>query len=1118
MRSAGGKSLWRDRSKVPVRDRPKPSVVIGWGLEAYDVSDDVQSFRVVHGSEATNSSRSVVRTGRGSLLLKGTQWQPGHDDAVVPVGIMSTRAEVRVNIGASLVWCGWVDEPYIVPRSAIPLTRYRLSGLLESRGTNRHDFVSSAPNPFSDSELWDRLGLNRPLVPGEPGFPSFAPFRFRGIGFEFVSKLGVVSGRIVGETSEGQLSMPTFGRLPVATAQKSLSDELVNSVEVDRDARAVRNRIVLPFARDAVTGGQSLDGSVIQGPTASRASPASQYTATLTLPDPDGAEYSNFRLEILEASAVATAAINTTTSPDTYGFQNVDVLGHVSGSVAVSGRTARVTIISALPTERVLWSIETTARTRGTSGTSRTVDVGDPYPISSAWPRVPQCNGRRSIRFTPDPDRGRPYGTYSGTCQPTRTITTSGTPGGIRTTTSTQDKIGEVRSTSDGPSAGRWEAIRVRFRVLWDSDTPVPDHNIQYDFGPSQANWGIQEIDFPLWLAEVGLGINEVNGRRIIADLAVLGSPRTVFVVKMPLWQRTASRSAFVAGIDFGDYVNLDIEDTLRGVSVDARTVCAQREIRFGPSEVPTVELRLLETGPADLVRAIPDAPTGLAVLAVSHVTLAVSWDSVERADSYEGRYRAATSSDWVDLGSTLGTSFTIRGLAASTNYVVEVLARNVLGASGYSRATGTTSAVPTAAPGAPTGLSVSEVGETSAVVSWIAPPSGGAPANYRVEWKVSTASVWSNATVNGLTRTITGLTAGVSYDVRVRAQNSVGNSTWLTGSFSTAGLSTPGAVVGLTATAPFYNQVSASWSVPATGGAVDDYDVTLRSGGSTVATATVTGLTHTFAGLMGSTEYTVSVIPANSAGDGDEATATVTTPATPSVALPGVPRNVRARPTDHETVVLDWDAPNTGGAVVSYSARLRRTGTGGWAEEITDITGTSQTFADLTASTAYELEVQAVNAAGVSAWVRATATTPAEAAADTPAPVASFQRYIGSTFANVTWTIAVPATQQVIDTEWRWNNGGGAWTTVDGVASTRAALLRQSVQGAGTINVQARAQYRLRVPPRTVEWSEWSNTVTFTFPAPASAQEPGMAGALIPITLDGLPFLLDGQPVTLES
>ncbi len=1111
MRSAGGKSLWRDRSKVPVRDRPKPSVVIGWGLEAYDVSDDVQSFRVVHGSEATNSSRSVVRTGRGSLLLKGTQWQPGHDDAVVPVGIMSTRAEVRVNIGASLVWCGWVDEPYIVPRSAIPLTRYRLSGLLESRGTNRHDFVSSAPNPFSDSELWDRLGLNRPLVPGEPGFPSFAPFRFRGIGFEFVSKLGVVSGRIVGETSEGQLSMPTFGRLPVATAQKSLSDELVNSVEVDRDARAVRNRIVLPFARDAVTGGQSLDGSVIQGPTASRASPASQYTATLTLPDPDGAEYSNFRLEILEASAVATAAINTTTSPDTYGFQNVDVLGHVSGSVAVSGRTARVTIISALPTERVLWSIETTARTRGTSGTSRTVDVGDPYPISSAWPRVPQCNGRRSIRFTPDPDRGRPYGTYSGTCQPTRTITTSGTPGGIRTTTSTQDKIGEVRSTSDGPSAGRWEAIRVRFRVLWDSDTPVPDHNIQYDFGPSQANWGIQEIDFPLWLAEVGLGINEVNGRRIIADLAVLGSPRTVFVVKMPLWQRTASRSAFVAGIDFGDYVNLDIEDTLRGVSVDARTVCAQREIRFGPSEVPTVELRLLETGPADLVRAIPDAPTGLAVLAVSHVTLAVSWDSVERADSYEGRYRAATSSDWVDLGSTLGTSFTIRGLAASTNYVVEVLARNVLGASGYSRATGTTSAVPTAAPGAPTGLSVSDIGQMSAVVSWMEPSTGGAPATYRVEWKVSTASVWQHATVNGLTYTIRGLTAGAAYDVRVRAQNSVGNSAWVTDTFGTSGLTTPGAPVGLGATATF-NSIVATWAAPTTGGAAVSYDVVLTEGGTEVASVNIAELTHSFTGLTADTEYVVSVIGVNAAGDGDEATATVRTASDPAAAVPGSPRNVSASASDHETVVLTWDAPDSGGAVGSYSARLRRGSTGGWAEEITGITDTSRTFDDLSGSTTYDLEVQAVNANGGSAWIRVSATTPAPL----PAPL-NFRRTASTTsFARFEWTNpAVPAGWTrptfIIET----SRDGGAWVAFSRTRATPTNIWQGGFTQGQPWRARMRYQYRRVASPNDLMHSPYSDIVSWTQPSAALA--PGTS-RIVPITVDGAPVTLDDRLIGTEE
>ena len=84
--------------------------------------------------------------------------------------------------------------------------------------------------------------------------------------------------------------------------------------------------------------------------------------------------------------------------------------------------------------------------------------------------------------------------------------------------------------------------------------------------------------------------------------------------------------------------------------------------------------------------------------------------------------------------------------------------------------------------PGAPTGLALTpSAGNIDAV--WSAPASNGGSTltGYDVEYKVSTATAWSDAGHSGLatSATISGLPNGVQHDVRVRAKNAIGDSAW---------------------------------------------------------------------------------------------------------------------------------------------------------------------------------------------------------------------------------------------------------------------------------------------------------------------------------------------------
>ncbi len=88
--------------------------------------------------------------------------------------------------------------------------------------------------------------------------------------------------------------------------------------------------------------------------------------------------------------------------------------------------------------------------------------------------------------------------------------------------------------------------------------------------------------------------------------------------------------------------------------------------------------------------------------------------------------------------------------------------------------------AVP-AAPAAPT----LTVGDTQLTATWTTPNNnGGSPiTGYELQYKVSTATSWTLITsgITGASHTITELTNGTSYDVRVRAVNGAGNGQWST-------------------------------------------------------------------------------------------------------------------------------------------------------------------------------------------------------------------------------------------------------------------------------------------------------------------------------------------------
>jgi fibronectin type 3 domain-containing protein len=162
----------------------------------------------------------------------------------------------------------------------------------------------------------------------------------------------------------------------------------------------------------------------------------------------------------------------------------------------------------------------------------------------------------------------------------------------------------------------------------------------------------------------------------------------------------------------------------------------------------------------------------GTVTVTPSYEALIVSWDAVAGADSYEVYYSTAPSEPGENVVIT-GTSATISGLDNGTIYYVWVKAKNAIGVSPYSeRASGTPSvlAVPPEAPNTP----VISIGNAQLTVSWTEVAN---TLEYEVYYGTSSTPATLYETVSDLSISITGLTNGTLYYVRLKAKNTTGTS-----------------------------------------------------------------------------------------------------------------------------------------------------------------------------------------------------------------------------------------------------------------------------------------------------------------------------------------------------
>ena len=194
--------------------------------------------------------------------------------------------------------------------------------------------------------------------------------------------------------------------------------------------------------------------------------------------------------------------------------------------------------------------------------------------------------------------------------------------------------------------------------------------------------------------------------------------------------------------------------------------------------------------------------PSGLSTSGITISSATANWSPVSGANSYNVDYKQSSSGTWINIASgTTSLSWNLSGLPASTSFDWRVRTNCSSGSSGYAQKTFSTLSQTGGGDGgscnAPTGLSTSPITASSATATW-APVSGAV--SYNLDYKLASSPDWvtiANATTS-LQWTIGGLVASTSYDWRVRANCTSGNSSYTQTQFTSQAIGSCSAPGGL--------------------------------------------------------------------------------------------------------------------------------------------------------------------------------------------------------------------------------------------------------------------------------------------------------------------------------
>ncbi|MDQ1424280.1 MAG: hypothetical protein QOD72_1778, partial [Acidimicrobiaceae bacterium] len=451
-----------------------------------------------------------------------------------------------------------------------------------------------------------------------------------------------------------------------------------------------------------------------------------------------------------------------------------------------------------------------------------------------------------------------------------------------------------------------------------------------------------------------------------------------------------------------------------------------------GPLSTPSVGVV-----PSD----VPAAPTVTAVVPFAS-GLYVDFTPGSTVSPITGYDYRLDNGPWLSAA-VAANRVTISGLNNGQTYAVEIRARNAIGAS-----------VPSAPPssGAPRDVAMAPsdvvaVGAPGSVaLSWGAPDTNGAAiTDYVVQTATSFAgpyTTFSDAVSASTAATVTGLTNGTTYFLRVAAVNAVG-----TGGFSTPVSATPFTTPSAPTISPVIpgnGALTVAFTPGSNGGsAVTAYEYQLNSAGAWQSTGSLNPFT--IGGLTNGTTYTVTMRARNAAGNSSV-----------SAGQSGTPRTVPAAP------AIDAVALGSGNVSVAFvlgadggspvtNVEYSIDGGANWIVRSPASSASPLTITGLTGGTTYSVMLRAVNAAGSSGPSNASSVT----ALGTPgAPLIN----VTSGDRALTIGIVAPSNGGTPITNYEYSLDDGDTWTARTPASTATPLIISGLTNGTAYSVQLRA------------------------------------------------------------
>jgi hypothetical protein len=279
--------------------------------------------------------------------------------------------------------------------------------------------------------------------------------------------------------------------------------------------------------------------------------------------------------------------------------------------------------------------------------------------------------------------------------------------------------------------------------------------------------------------------------------------------------------------------------------------------------------------------------------------------------------------------------------------------------------------------PNAPVIITVTP-GNTELSISFTPGDNGGSPIT-DYEYSTNNGTDWTSSGTTSSPIIITGLTNGVTYQIRLRAININGN-----GTPSTAVSGTPSTIPSapsIIAVTPGNTELSVSFTPGDDGGSsITNYEYSTNNGtnwtssGTTSSPIIITGLTN-------GTTYQVRLRAININGNGTPSTAVSGTPVT----TPSAPTGLTGSPGDQSAIISFTPGSNGGSPITNYQYSTDGGSTfialspADTASPVTITTLSSDGTTPLTNGVSYNIQLKAVTLIGVSPASASVNVTPVE-------------------------------------------------------------------------------------------------------------------------------------------